>query len=80
MYRCIFIRISNLTSSSFSFCSHEKPHNKYKIINSCFSGDQIKKNERGRGMWHVWGDRRGSYTVLVRKPEGKSPLARPRRR
>jgi hypothetical protein len=26
------------------------------------------------------GERRGAYRVLVRKPEGKSPFARPRRR
>jgi len=26
------------------------------------------------------GDRRGIYRVLVRKPEGKRPLGRPRRR
>jgi hypothetical protein len=26
------------------------------------------------------GERRGSYKVLVRKPEGKRPLGRPRRR
>ena len=26
------------------------------------------------------GERRGAYMVLVRKPEGKSPLGRPRRR
>jgi hypothetical protein len=25
-------------------------------------------------------DRRGAYRVLVKKPEGKSPLERPRRR
>jgi len=47
MYRCIFISISNLTPSSFSFCNHEKLYNKYKIIHICFSGDQIKKNESG---------------------------------
>jgi len=31
-------------------------------------------------MQHVWGERRGVYRVLVGKPEGKSPLGRPRRR
>jgi hypothetical protein len=29
-------------------------------------------------MWHAWG--RVVYRVLVGKPEGKSPLGRPRRR
>ena len=22
-------------------------------------------------MWHVWGDRRGAYRALVRRPEGE---------
>jgi hypothetical protein len=30
-------------------------------------------------MWHAWGGR-GAYRVLVRRPEGKRPLGRPRRR
>ena len=30
-------------------------------------------------MWRVWGDR-GVHRVLVRKPEGKMPLGRLRRR
>jgi hypothetical protein len=29
-------------------------------------------------MWHIWG--RGAYRALVRKPEGRRPLGRPRRR
>jgi hypothetical protein len=29
-------------------------------------------------MWHAW--ERKVYRVLVRKPEGKRPLGRPRRR
>jgi hypothetical protein len=28
----------------------------------------------------MYGERRGVYRVLVRKPEGKRPLGRPRRR
>jgi hypothetical protein len=32
---------------------------------------------RGRGMYHVWGQRRGACRVLVGKPEGKKPPARP---
>jgi len=30
-------------------------------------------------MWRVW-VRRGLYRVLVRKPDGRRPLVRPRRR
>jgi len=29
-------------------------------------------------MWHVW--RRGAYRVLIREPDGKRTLGRPRRR
>jgi hypothetical protein len=31
-------------------------------------------------MWRVSGEERGVHRVLVGKPEGKSPLGRPRRR
>ena len=31
-------------------------------------------------MWHVWGESRSVYRVLVGKPEGKRPLGRPRLR
>ena len=32
-------------------------------------------------MWHVWGGgRKDAYRVLVRRPEGKRPLERPRHR
>ena len=40
--------------------------------------DKGECNERG--MWHVWGDRKGAYRVLVVKPEGKRPLGRPGRK
>ena len=33
-----------------------------------------------RGMWRLWGERRDIHRVLMRKPEGKTPLGRPRRR
>jgi hypothetical protein len=32
------------------------------------------------GACSAYGERRGVYRVLVRKPEGKRPLERPRRR
>jgi hypothetical protein len=31
-------------------------------------------------MWHEWEGGRNGYRVLVGKPEGKTPLERPRRR
>jgi hypothetical protein len=31
-------------------------------------------------VYTISGERRGAYRVLVRKPEGKRPLGRPRRR
>jgi len=41
-----------------------------------FYGHKIEKNEIGETCG-VWGG--GVYRVLVRKPEGKRPLGRPRR-
>jgi len=32
------------------------------------------------GTCSAYGERRGAYRVLVRKPEGKKPLGEPRRR
>jgi hypothetical protein len=37
------------------------------------------KNELG-GACSAYGERRGVYRVLMGKPEGKTPLERPRRR
>jgi len=43
---------------------------------------RMLKSTRMRWAGHVarMGERRGVYRVLVRKPEGKRPLGRPRRR
>jgi len=41
------------------------------------SGDKIEKNEMG-GACSTYGERRIVYKDLVRKPEGKRPLGRPR--
>jgi hypothetical protein len=41
--------------------------------------DQVKKTEMGRER-STYGERRGAYRVLVRKPEGRRQLGRPRRR
>jgi hypothetical protein len=43
---------------------------------------QVIKSERMRWAGHVgyMGERRGVYRVLVKKPEGKRPLGRPRLR
>jgi hypothetical protein len=43
------------------------------------SGDQVKKTEIGRTC-STYGARRGAFRVLVRKPEGRRPLERPRRK
>ena len=43
------------------------------------SGDQSKKNEMA-GACSTYGESRVVYGVLVRKPEGKRPLGRCRRR
>ena len=42
-------------------------------------GGKIEKNEVG-GAFGAHGGGRGVYRVLVRKPEGKRPLGRPRSR
>jgi hypothetical protein len=42
------------------------------------AGYKIEKNERG-GACSAYGVGRGLYRVFVGKPEGKIPLARPRR-
>ena len=42
-------------------------------------GDKIEKNAMD-GACSVYGERRGIYRVLVGKPEGKTPLGRPRSR
>jgi hypothetical protein len=44
-----------------------------------YSGDQIERNEMGEAR-STYGERSGSYRVLVGKREGKTPLGRPRRR
>ena len=43
---------------------------------------RVLKSRRMRWAGHVahMGDERGVYRVLVGKPEGRRPLARPRRR
>jgi len=43
---------------------------------------RVVKSRRMRWAWHVarMGEGRGVNRVLVRKPEGKSPMGRPRRR
>jgi hypothetical protein len=47
------------------------------LVTKYYSGDEIKKNEMGRAC-SMYGARRGAYRVLVRKPEGRKPLERPR--
>jgi hypothetical protein len=42
-------------------------------------GDQIKKNEMD-GPYSMYGEKRGAYRVLVRKPKGKRQLGKPRHR
>jgi len=56
----------------------------FHIVTSCsalltkhYSGDQIKKNEKGDHV-ECMEERRGAYRVLMGKPGGKRPLGRPR--
>jgi len=50
-----------------------------KLLTQHFSGDIIEKNEMGRAR-SAYGERKGVYKVLVRKPERKKPLGRSRHR
>ena len=57
----------------------------HKELNDLYSSRKIVrviKSKRMRWAWHVahMGERRGVYMVLVKKPEGKRSLGRPRRR
>jgi len=51
------------------------------LLTQYCSGDKIEKNKMG-GACSKYGveERKGVYRVLVRKPEGKKQLGRPRRR
>jgi len=48
------------------------------VIGYC-AGGKIEKNEMG-GACGAYGEERGVHRVLVGKPEGRRPIARPRRR
>ena len=48
------------------------------LLTKYYSDDQIKGNAMGEALT-LMGDRRGAYNGLVGRPEGKSPLERPRR-
>ena len=48
------------------------------MIGYC-AGGKIEKNEMG-GACGAYGEERGVHRVLVGKPEGRRPIARPRRR
>ena len=49
------------------------------LLTKYYLGDQMEKNEIGRA-WCMYGERRGVNKVLVRKPEGRRSLRRPRHR
>ena len=49
------------------------------LLTQYCSGDKIEKNEMN-GACSTYGERYGSYMVLVGKPEGKRPLGKRRLR
>ena len=54
----------------------------YSFIRVCIVSELVIKSRRMRWAGHVagMGEERGTYKVLVGKPEGKRPLGRSRRR
>ena len=56
-----------------------KLHNE-ELNNECFSPNVVQVIKSRRIRWAHMGERRGIYRVLVRKPEEKRPLGRPRHR
>jgi hypothetical protein len=58
---------------------HNEERNDLYSSPNMISGDQIKKNTVG-GACSMYGDRRGTYRVLMGKLEGKKTLARTRHR
>jgi hypothetical protein len=53
-----------------------------KFIERCISQPTLGCPRKMRWAWHVarMGDKRRVYRVLVARPEGRSPLIRPRNR
>jgi hypothetical protein len=49
------------------------------ILHPLWWGEEIENKEMGC-PWGAYGEGRGVYRVLVKKPEGKRPLGRPRLR
>jgi hypothetical protein len=52
---------------------------KQVLLTKCHSGDQVKNTEMGRACG-TYGERRRACRALMGKPEGRTPLGRPRRR
>jgi hypothetical protein len=54
---------------------------KYRAVTFvlCAKGNQVEEDETG-GPCSTNGEKRNAYRLLLRKPEGKRPLGRPRRR
>jgi hypothetical protein len=46
------------------------------VLTQYYSGEQIERNEMS-GECSRYVERRGTYRILVDKPEGKRPLGRP---
>jgi hypothetical protein len=63
------VSAENFIMRSFMICN---------LTHYC-AGDEIEKNEMG-GAYSAYGEGRGMYRVLVGKPEGKTPLGRPKHR
>jgi hypothetical protein len=78
MLRRIFGPRRNEVTGDWRKLHNEELHNLYSSPNII----RLIKSRRMRWAGHVarMGETRNAYRILVRKPEGKSPLGRPRRR
>ena len=84
---CVFLHVANMSYVDLNFVSPLsvvlRLHN--EELNDLYCSPNIVrviKSRRMRLAGHVarMGEERGAYRVLVRKPEGKRPLGRPRHR
>ena len=72
--RIVYAAFNDATCTVYIECLNTTAkHNISHFHSHLISGDQIENNENGEACSTYWGDR-----VLMRKPDGKRQLGRPR--